>query len=111
MSQSEVSTMHAIATALNAASAIERPPYNGMYISLTGTLTHAARALREMAVAPDTTNEQLLEDHEGRLYESQPALRAQGLDDLVKHLGMLKKAIDTGDHATVRQFFEIYRFD
>jgi hypothetical protein len=103
--------MQSIATALNAASAIERPPYNGMYISLTGTLTHAARSLRELAVPPDTTNEQILQDHEDRLYESQPALRAQGLEDLSKHLGMLKKAIDTADHATVRQFFEIYRFD
>lgn len=107
----DVQTLQSIAKALNTASEIERPPYNGMFISLTGILTHATRSLRELAVLPDTTNEQLLEDHEDRLYESQPALRAQGLDDLVKHLGMLKKAIDTGDHATVRQFFEIYRFD
>ena len=78
---------------------------------LTGNLTHAARSLRELAAPPDTTNEELLEQHEDRLYESQPSMRAQGLDDLAKHLGMLKTAIETGDSLTVRKFFEIYRFD
>jgi hypothetical protein len=111
MNSSEVPTMRSIATELNAASAIERPPYAGMYISLTGTLTHAARALREMAAAPETTNEKLLEQHEDRLHDSQPLMRAQGLEDLAKHLDMLKKAIENADHTTVRQFFEIYRMD
>lgn len=82
-----------------------------MYISLTGTLSLAARSLREMAAKPDTDNEEVLEAHETRCYESQPNLRAHGLDDLGKHLSILKAAIGTGDSATVRQFFEIYRFD
>jgi hypothetical protein len=107
----EVVAIRLIATALQKASEIERRSSYGMYISLTGTLTHAARSLRELAAPPDTTNEDLLEQHEDRLYESQPSMRAQGLDDLAKHLGMLKTAIETGDSLTVRKFFEIYRFD
>lgn len=90
---------------------IERPPYTGMYISLTGTLSLAARSLREMAEKPDTDDKDVLEAHEARCYESQPALRAYGLEELGKHLGMLKTAMEKGDSATVRQFFEIYRFD
>lgn len=111
MSQPEIPAMLSIATALQKASVIERPPYNGMFISLTGTLTHAARSLRELAAPPDTENETLLEQHEDRIYAAQPQLRAQGLDDLAKHLGMLKNAIEGGDHVTVRKFFEIYRLD
>jgi hypothetical protein len=107
----EVPAMQAIATALNQASQIERPPYNGMCISLSGTLSLAARSLREMAAAPDSDNAIALEAHETRCYESQPTLRAHGLEELGKHLGLLKTAIASGDSATVRQFFEIYRFD
>ena len=43
--------MQALAQALTQACQCERPPYNGMLISLSGTLTLAARSLREMAVA------------------------------------------------------------
>lgn len=107
----EVTGMQAIAAALTTASLLERPPYNGMYISLSGTLSLAARSLREMAEKPDTYNEDTLEAHETRCYESQPTLRAHGLEELSKHLGMLNTAIDAGDNVTVRQFFEIYRFD
>lgn len=107
----EVATMQEIAQALIKASQIERPQYNGMFISLSGTLSLAARSLREMAEKPDTQMEDILEAHENRCYESQPTLRAYGLEALCKHLGMLKTAIDAGDGATVRQFFEIYRFD
>ena len=45
--------MQALAKALTQASQCERLTYNGMLISLSGTLTLAARSLREMAVAPD----------------------------------------------------------
>lgn len=107
----DVASMRAIAAALTTASLIERPPYNGMFISLTGTLSLAARSLREMAEAPDTENEDVLQAHEDRCFEAQPALRAYGLEELGKHLDMLKTAIAAGDSATVRQFFEIYRFD
>jgi hypothetical protein len=107
----EVAGMQAIAAALSTASQIDRPAYNGVFISLPGTLNLAARSLREMAEKPDTDNEDVLEAHENRCYESQPTLRAHGLEELGKHLGMLKTAIDAGDSATVRQFFEIYRFD
>lgn len=107
----EVSQMQAIAKALQQASEIERPPYNGMYISLSGTLSHAARSLREMAEKPDTDNEDVLEAHETRCFDAQPNMRAQGLEDLGKHIRMLKVAIETNDLATIRQFFEIYRFD
>jgi hypothetical protein len=103
--------MQAIAHALRQASEIERPPYNGMYISLSGTLSHAARALREMAGKPDTDIEEVLDAHETRCFDAQPNMRAQGLDDLGKHLRMLKAAIETNDLVTIRQFFEIYRFD
>lgn len=111
MTASEVPIMQAIATALHQASQIERPVYNGMYISLSGTLSLAARSLREMAEKPDTDNVDALEAHETRCFESQPDLRAYGLEEFGKHLGLLKTAIATGDNTTVRQFFEIYRFD
>lgn len=111
MIHSEVPNMQAIATAFHQGSRIERPPYNGMFISLSGTLSLAARSLREMAEKPDTDNADAVEAHETRCYESQPALRAHGLEELGKHLGLLKTAIEVGDSVTVRQFFEIYRFD
>ena len=111
MTASEVPAMQAIATALHQASQIERPAYNGMFISLTGTLSLAARSLREMAEKPDTDNEDVREAHENRCFESQPDLRAYGLEELGKHIAMLKTAIEGGDSVTVRQFFEIYRFD
>lgn len=111
MSNDEVPSMVAFATALQAASEVKRQPYNGMFISMPGTITLAARALRELATSPDTDSREALELHEERVMECQPNMRAQGLEDLGRHLGMLKKAVETGDSTTVRQFFEIYRFD
>lgn len=107
----EVKPMKSLATALERASEVSREPYRGVNISLTGTLTLAARALRELAAPPDTDDEAVLSDHDGRCGTAQPALRAHGLDELTRHLEMVKKAVEAGDYVTVRQFFEIYRFD
>ena len=107
----EVPTMQAFANALSEASQYERPTYNGMLISLSGTLTLAARSLREMAVAPDSDDKEVQQSHEDRCYESQPNMRAHGLESLAKHLAMLKDAIQNGEIQIIREFFEIYRFD
>ena len=80
---------------------------NGMVISLNGTISNAARALHEMAEAPDA-NEDPLEAHETKLYEVQPQLRAHSLEELSKHLAMLRRAINVGDVETVGKFFNTY---
>jgi hypothetical protein len=58
--------------------------YHGMDISVIGTLTHAARSLREMAVAMDTRDSDATEEHEARCNASQPTLRAFALEELAR---------------------------
>ncbi len=107
---SNVEEMQAFGKALLAAAAIERNEYHGMYVSVLGTLTHAARSLREMAVAMETRDSDATEEHEARCHTSQPALRALALEELAQHLAKVKEAVGGGDLMTVRQFFEVYKF-
>lgn len=86
-------------------------PYKGMRVSVTGSLEHAARSLRAMAVPPESTDPEVLADHEDRIAENQPELRAFALEQLAKHLDMLKKAIDQNDQVTIQQFFNTYVLD
>jgi len=103
--------LNAISKVLAEASALPAGNRNGMRISLPGTLAHAARSLREMALSLEDAPEHISEQWEERLQESLPDLRAFALEELSKHLGMLKAAFVGGDAATVRQFFDIYVFD
>jgi hypothetical protein len=107
----EVEEMLAFGKALIAAAAIERDEYHGMDISVIGTLTHAARSLREMAVAMDTRDSDATEEHEARCNASQPTLRAFALEELARHMTMVKAAVEGGDLTTVRQFFAVHKFD
>lgn len=83
-------------------------PYRGMRVSVTGSLEHAARSLRALAVPPDTTNPDVLAEHEERIAENMPDLRAFSLEELAKHLDMLKTAIDQNDQVTIQRFFNSY---
>ena len=112
-------TLSILARALKASSEIDRPKHNGLTISLSGTLTLAARSLREMESAfhPDqiagisANVDEYTEHYEDSIYNSQPLLRASTLELLHTHLSELKIAIEQKDSATIRRFFEIYRFD
>ena len=84
---------------------------NGMKISLPGVLSHAHRALIEMAQPFEDAPEHIVEQFDDRLQESQPAMRAYGLEELNRHLALLKNVFNTGDSATIRQFFDLYDFD
>lgn len=83
---------------------------NGMVISACGALTNGARALNEMAEAPDDDDDPL-EAHQARLGEIQPRMAAFSLETMAKHLGMLRDAVETGDAALVGEFFNLYVFD
>jgi hypothetical protein len=109
--QEQVIFMRTVSATISAAAAIPRDPYQGMFISLTGTLTHAARALRGMGEVPDCFDSRDSDDHDERCSQFQPVMRAYALEQLAKHIGMLKDALENGYDATVREFFEIYRFD
>lgn len=104
-------TFQALAAAMHRAAAIEQPPFDGMFISLPGLLRHAARALREMAQPFECDPCDVLEAHDDRCFEAQPTAHAHCLEQLCKHLDMLRLATEAGDSATIRKFFEIYRFD
>jgi len=84
---------------------------NGMKISFTGVLSHGARALREMAQPLHEVPEHVAVQWDDRLQESMPELRAFSLEELSRHLDLLKNAFVVGDAATVRQFFDLYVFD
>ena len=103
--------LNAISTVLAEASALPNGNSNGMRISFTGVLSHAARSLREMALPLEDAPEHIAEQWDDRLQDSQPDLRAFSLEELSNHLDMLKKAFVGGDAATVRQFFDLYVFD
>lgn len=100
-----------ISKVLDEASALPIGNQNGMKISLPGVLSHGARALREMALPLDEVPEHIIEQWEERLQDSMPDLRAFSLEELSKHLEMLKVAFVASDAATVRQFFDLYVFD
>lgn len=100
-----------ISKVLAEASSLTRENHNGMRISLPGVLSHAARSLREMAQPPEDMSEDATEQWEDRLQDSQPDLRAFSLEELSKHLDMLKTAFLGGDATIVRQFFDLYVFD
>ncbi len=104
--------LNLIASSLQSAAAIARPAHCGMRISLLGTLSHAARSLRDLAVAPEFAgvSSQALQEHEHRCESAQPELRAYGLEQLGRHLELLKVAVETNDSMTIRQFFELYAF-
>jgi hypothetical protein len=84
---------------------------NGMKISMPGVLSHAHRSLTEMSQSFENAPEHIVEQFDDRLMESQPLMRAHGLEELGKHLKLLQEAFNTGDAQTVRQFFDLYVFD
>lgn len=51
-------------TQVMAAAALNLPAHTGMLVSVTGALNNAARAQRALAVAPDTTDSDVLLEHE-----------------------------------------------
>lgn len=95
------------------AEAAALPPSNkgGMLISFPGTLSHAQRSLMEMAQPFEDAPTHLEEEFDERISDAQPALRAYGLEQMGKHLAMLKIVFQTGDAQTVRRFFDLYVFD
>lgn len=103
--------MRAFGAALMAAAAIQREPHNGMMVSVSGTLSLAARALREMAVAPETSDSVAQEEHAERCSTAQPEMRAYALEEFARHIAMVKAAVEQGNVSIVRQFFEVYKFD
>lgn len=105
------SLMRLLVASFASAAAVDMPPHNGMKVSVSGMLTMAARALREMAAPPDGAGEVVLEEHEGRLQESQPVFHAFMLDEFAKHLDVLRAAINGGDHVAIRKFFDTYVLD
>lgn len=84
---------------------------NGMKISLPGVLSHAHRTLTEMAQPFEDAPEHIAEQFDDRMRESQPAMRAYGLEELGRHLALLREAFKAGDAKTVRKFFDLYVFD
>ena len=85
-----------------------------MVISVTGALSIAARALNDLAapLSPDEHNaDELRETHQERIEEAQPRLPAYPLETMVKHLGMLRDAVASGDAVMVGRFFDLYVFD
>jgi len=103
--------MRAVGEAVLEAAKLERPVYSGFFISLTGVLTLGARALREMAAPPESDQAVVLAAHEERCSDAQPALHAFGLEELARHIDMMRVAIAEGDLVTVRQMFEVYRIE
>ena len=100
-----------LASRVTEAAALDLPEYKGMLVDFTGVLSHAARALRALAVPPTTTDVCVIDEHEDRLSEEQPILHAHMLEQLVIHLGTVTKAMQAGDVKPLRQFLEIYRVD
>ena len=82
--------------------------YKGMVISVSGALTHGARALNEMAISLDVDGIDITEAHEERLMESQPRYHAAALEQMAKHLVMLKHAIESGDTERATQIIRLY---
>lgn len=105
------SLMRLLAASFDSAAAVDMPPHKGLKVSVSGMLTMAARALREMAAPPDEAGEVVLEEHEGRLHESQPVFHAFMLDEFAKHLDVLRAALNAGDHVAIRKFFDTYLLD
>ena len=79
-----------------------------MVISLSGVISLGARALREMAEPMDLVSEVDREELAARMDNSQPGIHAFSLEELGRHLEMLKVALANGDAKTVRQFFDLY---
>jgi len=102
--------LNTITKVLTEAASLPPSNKNGMLISLPGVLSHGARALREMAEPLENATEIVAQEFDDRLMEEQPSLHAYGLEELGKHIAMLKEAFRTGDAMTVRQFFDLYVF-
>jgi soluble cytochrome b562 len=100
-----------VSAVLADAAAIPQGNQNGMRISLPGVISHAHRALLEMAAPLEDVSRDAEERFSERVEDTQPALHAHGLEVLQKHLDLLGKAIQEGDAKTVRQFFDLYVFD
>lgn len=85
---------------------------NGMVISLNGVLSMGGRALNAMAAPLDETLDaaELRADFDDRLVSEQPGLHAHSLEQLARHLEMLRVAIQAGDASMVAQFFNLYVF-
>lgn len=83
---------------------------SGMVISACGALSNGARALNDMAEAPDVVGDPL-EVHQTRLEEVQPRMMAHSLETMAKHLGLLRDAVVAGDAEMVGRFFNLYVFD
>jgi hypothetical protein len=86
---------------------------NGMVISLPGLLSHAKRALEEMALPLDAESgaEETRGEFEERIVETHPAFHAYGLGILLGHMKRLRAALTAGDALLVRQILDMYVVD
>lgn len=96
---------------LGEAAALPPANQNGMRISLPGVVSHARRALAEMACPLEDAPEQVAEQFDDRLHSTQPMFHAYSLEVLAGHLDQLKAAVAAGDAKVVREFFDLYVFD
>lgn len=103
--------IHHITTVLAQAAALPPTNENGMRISLPGVLSLAQRALKEMALPLEHAPEHIHEQFDERVFDVQPDLHAFGLEELGRHLALLKTAVTNSDALTVRKFFDLYVFD
>jgi hypothetical protein len=103
--------LNAISNVLKTAAALPAGNKNGMRISLSGVISHGARALQDMSQPLLDTTEQATEQFDERLQEVQPAVHAHALEMLSKHISLLQGALKNGDAAIVRQFIDLYVID
>lgn len=102
-----------ISKAIEEALALPAGNRNRMVMSLPGLLSHAKRALEEMALPLDAEAgaDEIRSEFENRIGDAQPAFHAYGLGILLGHMERLKGALVAGDAQLVRQILDLYVVD